>query len=286
MTTTFAQKQNQETNPTTLLIVDAMNLAFRWKPRKPDYVPSRIFFVDEFVSTIKSLAKSYKAGKIIVTADWGGSDFRKSLYPEYKANRKELADAQTPAEREISKLFFDEYERLIEHLYTIKDIVTLRYKGVEADDIAAYLTTHLDVYGYTDAWLISSDRDWDLLVTDNVSRFSTVSRREITMATWEHPVSPEDYISLKVLMGDPGDNVPGISGIGPVRGAKLIQEYGTAYDIYAACPLPGKSAYINNINEQRERILLNYDLMDLVTNCKAAIGQDNVMDIARRLTFD
>lgn len=275
-----------ETNPTTVLIVDAMNLAFRWKPRNQTFVPDKIDFTVDFVSTIKSLARSYKAGKIIVTADWGGSDYRKALYPEYKGNRKALVDAQTPAEKAISNLFFDGYERLIEHLYTLKDITTLRYKGVEADDIAAYLVKRLDVFGYSNAWLISSDKDWDLLISENVSRFTTVSRKEITVDTWDHPVPPDNYISLKVLMGDSGDNIPGIPNVGPIRGAQILEEYGTAYDIFTSCPLPGKAKYIQNINEFKDRILLNYDLMDLISNCEDAIGKDNILDIARRLTFD
>lgn len=263
--------------PENLMIVDAMNLAFRWKHMGS----SR--FVDDFYKTIKSLATSYDAGTLIVAADWGGSQYRKELYPEYKANRKELVDKQTAEEKEESRKFFDEYERTLEFLDKQKDIVLFRYKGVEADDIAAYIVSRLHDYGFDQAWLISSDRDWDLLVGPHVSRFSTVTRREYTLDTWDYPVPPEQYISYKVLTGDSGDNIPGIPGIGPKRAAGLIESYGSALDIYEACPLPGKQKFIQAVNEHKEQILINYELMDLLTYCQEAIGRENVNDIGRRL---
>ena len=262
-----------------LMIVDAMNVAFRWKHS------GATKFVDDYVATVMSLAKSYNAGTIIVAADWGGSSYRKGLYPEYKANRKELVEKQTAEEKEASRKFFDEYERVLEALDKHPRIQLFRYQGVEADDIAAYLVSRLHDYGFDQAWLISSDRDWDLLVGPHVSRFSTVTRKEITLDTWDYPVTPEQYISYKVLTGDTGDNIPGIPGVGPKRAAALIEEYGSAMDIYDACPLPGKQKFIQAVNENRDQILINYELMDLISFCQEAIGHNNVNDIGRRLVF-
>jgi DNA polymerase-1 len=262
-----------------MMIVDAMNVAFRWKHS------GATKFVDDYVATVMSLAKSYNAGTVIVAADWGGSSYRKTLYPEYKANRKELVEKQTAEEKEASRKFFDEYERVLEAIDNHPRIQLFRYQGVEADDIAAYLVSRLHDYGFDQAWLISSDRDWDLLVGPYVSRFSTVTRKEITLDTWDYPVTPEQYISYKVLTGDSGDNIPGIPGVGPKRAAALIEEYGSAMDIYDACPLPGKQKFIQAVNENRDQILINYELMDLRSFCQEAIGHNNVNDIGRRLVF-
>lgn len=263
--------------PENMMIVDAMNLAFRWKHA------GQFNFADDYLATTKSLATSYDAGTIIIAADWGGSTYRKEIYPEYKANRKELIANQTPEEKEQARLFFDEYERTLEKLDTAKDINVLRYQGVEADDIAAYVVSRLHDYGFNQAWLISSDRDWDLLVGTHVSRFSYVTRKESTLDTWDYPVAPSNYLSYKVLIGDKGDNIPGIPGVGPKRAASLIDQYGDALDIYDACPLPGKAKYIQAVNENKEQILVNYELMDLQSFCQEAIGHENVNDIGRRL---
>ena len=262
-----------------LMIVDCMNLAFRWKHS------GATKFVDDYISTVYSLARSYDAGTIVAAADWGGSSYRKELYPEYKANRKELVDKQTPEEKEAARKFFDEYERVLEALDKQKSITLLRYKGVEADDIAAYICSRLKDYGFAQAWLISSDRDWDLLISEYVSRFSTVTRKEYTLDTWDYPVTPEHYISYKVLTGDSGDNIPGVPGVGPKRAAALIEQYGSAMDIHDAIPLPGKQKFIQAVNDSKEQILINYELMDLASFCQEAIGRENINDIGRRLAF-
>jgi 5'-3' exonuclease len=261
------------------MIVDTMNLAFRWKHS------GHTSFARDYLATVLSLAASYDAGTIIAAADWGGSTYRKTIYPEYKANRKELVANQTEEEKEQARKFFDEYERTLEELDKHKDITVFRYKGVEADDIAAYICSRLHDYGFDQAWLISSDRDWDLLVGEHVSRFSYVTRKEHTLDTWDYPVSPEDYISYKVLTGDSGDNILGIPGVGPKRAAALIEQYGSALDIYDALPLPGKQKFIQALNESGDLIPLNYELMDLRSFCQEAIGYENVQDIGRRLAF-
>lgn len=221
---------------------------------------------------VESLRKSYKAGKVIIAADKGSSSYRKAIYPEYKANRKEKFKDQTPEEQKQFEEFFAEYERTILMLETVYPV--LRYDGVEADDIAAYIVnTHVN-YNITDIWLISSDRDWDLLVAPGVSRFSYVTRKEITFDSWNthYDCEPEEYISIKCLMGDTGDNVMGVKGIGPKRAAELVKEYGSALDIAASIPIASKYKYIQELNKSKDIIMLNYQLMDLVTFCEEALG--------------
>ena len=252
------------------LIVDALNLAFRWKHQ------GRTDFRYEYQRTVESLAKSYDCKNIIITADLGSSSYRKNINSEYKQNRKEKFAEQSEAEKMAFEEFIAEYEATLELLQ--EDHTLLRFRGVEADDIAAHLVKHRDAYDLEYIWLISSDRDWDLLIQENVARFSYVTRKEVTLDNWKthYDVSPDEYISLKCLTGDKGDNVPGIPGIGPKRALGLIKEYGDALNIYDACPIPGKYKYIESLNENYEQIIQNYELMDLVTYCDDAIGADNI----------
>ena len=252
------------------LIVDALNLAFRWKHQ------GRTDFRYEYQRTVQSLAKSYDCKNIIITADQGSSSYRKEISPEYKQNRKDKFAEQSEQEKMEFEEFISEYEATLELLQ--EDCTLFGFRGVEADDIAAHLVKNRDKYGLEYIWLISSDRDWDLLIQENVGRFSYVTRKEVTLENWKehYDVSPEQYISLKCLTGDKGDNVPGIPGIGPKRALGLIKEYGDALNIYDACPIPGKYKYIESLNENYEQILQNYELMDLVTYCDDAIGSDNI----------
>ena len=248
-----------------LLIVDGLNVAFRWKHQ------NILDFKYDYIRTIESLAKSYKAGTIIVCAD-GGSSYRKEIFPEYKANRKERFADQTEQEAKEFEMFMAEFQdtlTLIKEKYPV-----FHFRGVEADDIAAYITQSIN---YDECWLISSDKDWDLLISDKVSRFSTVTRKETTVHNWDehYDFEIEDYITFKCLTGDKGDNVPGVPGVGPKRAVQLMEQYGTVFDIYDACPLEGRYKYIQAVNENAEQLLTNVELMDLVTYCEDAIGEEN-----------
>jgi len=258
------------------LIVDALNLAFRWKHQ------GRTDFCDDYVRTVESLARSYDCSNVIITADKGSSSYRKEISPEYKQNRKDKYADQTEEEKQAFLDFFEEYENSLEALGDLFPV--LRYDGVEADDLAAHLVKNRKEYGLGDIWLISSDRDWDLLIDERVARFSYVTRKEVTLENWsEHyDVSREEYISLKCLTGDKGDNVAGIPGIGPKRAVDLIRQYGDAMDIYNSLPIDSKYKHIQALNDSGEQLLTNYQLMDLLTYCDDAIGSDNISDIERK----
>ena len=252
-----------------LLIVDGLNVAFRWKHQ------GVTDFKYDYVRTIESLAKSYNAGTIIICAD-GGSTWRKEIYPEYKANRKERYAEQTAAEAKEFEMFMAEFANSLTLLKEKHPV--FHFKGVEADDIAAFITHNIE---FDECWLISSDKDWDLLITDKVSRFSTVTRKETTVHNWDehYDFEIEDYITFKCLTGDKGDNVPGVPGVGPKRAVQLMEQYGNVFDIYGACPIDGKYKYIESLNENAEQLLMNVELMDLVTYSEEAIGKDNIQVI-------
>ena len=256
------------------LVVDALNLAFRWKHQ------GRTDFRYEYQKTIESLANSYSCREIIIAADWGSSSYRKAISPDYKQNRKEKFAEQSEEEKIAFEEFFEEFEASLEVLAE-EGYPVLRYKGVEADDIAAHLVKHKNTYELESIWLISSDRDWDLLIQEGVGRFSYVTRKEVTLDNWSdhYDVEPDQYISLKCLTGDKGDNVPGIPGIGPKRAQQLIEQYGNAFSIYDATPIDSRYKFIQSLNENADQILTNYELMDLIAYCDEAIGRDNISDI-------
>lgn len=269
-----------ESDDHTVLVVDSLNLAFRWKHQKA------LFFLDEYVRTVESLKKSYKASKVIILSDWGKSSYRREIYPEYKYNREKAREEQSPEDEAYFEKFFEEYLKIIEHYRTKTSYPTFRFHGVEADDIAAHIVSKRKDYGFSTLWLISSDRDWDLLCNEQTSRFSYVTRKEVTFDNYnEHyEWTPEEYISIKCLQGDAGDNVPGVLKIGPKTAYKLVQQYGTALDIADALPLPGKYVYIKNLNDfGADALRRNYQLMDLISFCDEAIGSENIKEIERVL---
>jgi 5'-3' exonuclease len=259
-----------ETHEDTILVVDSFNLAFR-------YLHSgKLSFLEEYIATVESLKKSYKAAKVIMACDSGSSSYRKNLLPTYKQGRKDKQETQSEADELKFLAFMKEFNRVIGHIREEGKYPVLKFEKCEADDIAAYIVRK---YGKKyKIWLISTDKDWDLLISDNVSRFSYVTRKETTINNWDthYEYSPEDHISIKCLTGDSGDSIPGVDGIGPKKAHALVKEYGSTYDIIASLPIQSRYKHIKTLNEfGAQNLILNYKLMDLVTHCDEALGLEN-----------
>lgn len=280
MAVTFKKATTPEVDH--IMIVDALNLAFRWKH-------AGVYeFAESFIDTVRSLKRSYRCSKVIIACDQGSSKYRMELYPGYKSDRKEKAQAQTEAEKLEFQEFFEGFTRTIELIESMpEEFLLLRFEKCEADDIAAYIVSQLsrksiraewDISPDYKVWLISSDKDWDLLISEHVSRFSYKTRKEVSIDTWSdnYDYDIADHISIKCLMGDSGDSVPGVVGIGPKKAHALVREYGSTYDIIASMPIPSKYKHIQSLNEfGKDALLLNYKLMDLLSHSGEALGPEN-----------
>lgn len=259
-----------------LVIIDGTNLAFRFNSNKGES------FSTSYIKTINSFAKSYSARHTIVLGDKGKSVFRTEIDPEYKANRDAKYANQTEQEKAESKAFFECVDEAFELCATT--LPTIRIRGIEADDVAAYIKHKLG-HLYDHIWLISTDGDWDILLDEKTSRFSFQTRKEYRIENMydHHGVDTVDqFVSLKAIMGDTGDNIIGVEGIGVKRGYNILKEFGSALDIVDQIPLPGKQKFIQNLNKSGDLILRNVMLVDLNSFCLEAIvatGQDNLSTI-------
>lgn len=254
--------------PKNLMVVDTLNYCFKYKHKG---ISS---FATAFFNDIRSFAKSYKAKKVVLLGDLRGSKYRKDKYPEYKANRDKLKAEQSEEDRKFFEEFLTEYSKIMD---MAKDkYLTIREEGIEADDLAAFIAKNCKD-DYQEIWLISSDKDWDLLVEDNIKRFSYVTRKEYAESTWDevYDIPHSLRLDIKVLQGDTGDNLPGVPGVGPKRAVSILREYGSVMDIYDNIPLPGKQKFIENLNSSKDIILRNLELMDIYSNCEEAIATVN-----------
>ena len=241
-----------------LLIVDGMNLSFRFKHR------GLTEFATDYLKTINSFAKSYSCKDIVCLTDFKGSKYRKELYPEYKGNRD--YSNQTEQEKEQAEAFFEGYGRALE-LIDKSPVHLLKFPGIEADDVATYLVQALEEQ-YDNIWLISTDRDWDELLSPTVHRFSFANRKEWFVANFfeDHGCDdPEQYVMLKCLQGDLSDGIRGVEGIGVKRAYNIIRNYETMHDLIDDLPLSGNQKFIQNLNASEDLLLRNLELMDLRT---------------------
>jgi DNA polymerase-1 len=150
----------------------------------------------------------------------GGSQARKAMFPDYKAQRKpvhpDLA-IQMPLARRAAEAF---------------GFQVLEQEGVEADDLIATWTRTAVEAGH-DVVIMSSDKDLMQLVSDRVTMFDPLKNAVIDRAAVERRwgVGPERMTDLLALMGDASDNIPGVPKIGEKTAASLINQYGNIEQI-------------------------------------------------------
>lgn len=80
-------------------------------------------------------------------------------------------------------------------------------------------------------------------------------------------------------MGDSGDNIKGVEGIGPKRATQLLYEYGDVISLIDNLPVSGTQKFIKNLNNSKDTLELNLQLVDILTYCEEAIGADNIKEI-------
>jgi len=243
-----------------LLIIDANNLSYRWLQR-----PNYDSFGADFIRTIQSLSKSYEAARTIVCFDFGKSYYRMDMHEEYKGTRKKPKE-----EEEIKK--YEAFFAVLNDLPDQLDEEVLKFRGVEADDLLAWITQNVsDKYDHT--WIVSSDKDLIQLVDDNVSIFNIFGRKEVTKQSLFEDLGlvPSEFMLSRIIEGDKSDNIIGIEGIGPKRAQTLAKEYKTLNDLIAALPIKGRSKYIQNLNAGLDTLVRNEKLINLKKYCVDAI---------------
>ncbi len=247
-------------NYNNLLIIDANNLSYRWLQR-----PNYDSFGADFIRTIQSLSKSYEAARTIVCFDFGKSYYRMDMHEEYKGTRKKPQE-----EEEIKK--FEAFFAVLNDLPEQLDEEVLKFRGVEADDILAWITQNVSER-YDHTWVVSSDKDLIQLVDENVSIFNIFGRKEVTKQSLmdDLEIEPSEFMLSRIIEGDKSDNIIGIEGIGPKRAQTLAKEYKTLPNLLEALPIKGRAKYIQNLNAGVETLIRNEKLINLKKYCEDAI---------------
>ena len=140
------------------------------------------------------------------------ADFRYALHPEYKAKRND-----TP-EKVKAKEEYHSQQPFIARMLELLGIPQVSHDGLEADDIAYYLSHHYAKKGYT-VVLVTSDQDWLQMVAqhENISWYDPRFDRYCTNKLFLERTgfsTAEAFIDAKCVMGDKSDHIDGIPGLG------------------------------------------------------------------------
>lgn len=173
-----------------------------------------------FFRSLGALIRTINPTQVYVVFDGvGSSNHRKNIIPEYKSNRNitrvtkhELFESIE--EEDESKI--DQIVRIIQYLKTLP-VKTVSLPRVEADDIIAYLSNTLPTQPEDRVFIVSSDKDYLQLVTEQVIVYRPIEREYYTESVVKEKfgVDPSNFLLYKLLLGDNSDGITGIKGLGP-----------------------------------------------------------------------
>ncbi len=181
-----------------------------------------------FFATLAHFVNRLQPNKLVITFDWGQSEKRLLLLPEYKGNRKFNNQEEANKRQELSR----QIEVLIQ-LLEIFNIKVLREPNVEADDIIAKIVKQNNC----EIVVVSADHDLRQLVTDKVIIVKpSIGIKEEDIYDYQkvidtYGIEPSRLSEVWALTGDVSDNIPGIPGIGEKTAVKLLQKYGTLENV-------------------------------------------------------
>ena len=221
-------------DPNRYLLIDGLNLFFRNFSAINTVNSNGVHIggLGGFFRSLGSLIRTIQPTQVYVVFDGvGSSNNRKNIIPEYKSNRNitritkhELFD--NLEEEDDSKV--DQIVRIIQYLKTLP-VKTVSLPGVEADDIIAYLSNTLPTKPEDRIFIVSSDKDYLQLVTEQVIVYRPVEKEYYTTDTVKEKfnVLPHNFLLYKLLMGDSSDGITGIKGLGSKGLFKKFPELAT-----------------------------------------------------------
>lgn len=261
----------------SILIIDGLNTFLRSFTMINHINPNghHIGGLTGFLKSIGYAIKMLNPTKVIIVFDGvGGSNARRNLYPEYKANRhvnRMTNYSIFSSKEEETESINNQMARLIQYLKCLP-ITVISIDGLEADDIIGYLSNKFQVYNETTSvTIMSADKDFLQLISDKVQVYSPVKKKVYKPkdVLEEFGVSSYNFLNYKILMGDQSDNVPGISGLGPVKLLKLFPELTSENKIELSDIIKSSANKINenklylSVVERRHQLEINEKLMSL-----------------------
>jgi DNA-directed DNA polymerase len=216
-----------------------------------------------FFYKLKSYIETFNPTHIVVCNDISRSKtFRRKMYKAYKSQRKE-SDPDIVLQMEY-----------VSRLISLLGIPIINNELYEADDLLGMISRLVsDNMEDTDTVIVSSDKDLYQLI-DNHTFIMNPKNGEIIDSYWiedNYKLTPDQWIELKMLQGDRGDNIPGIPGIGEVSALRLITEYNDIENVYK---------HINQVKPKISDLLIRHkDDLDLMRKLVTIVTDYKLLDL-------
>jgi DNA polymerase-1 len=228
-----------------------------------------------FLSSLGHAIKLLNPTRVVVVFDGeSGSQNRKYLYPDYKANRDNSRIVNkksflTKGDEDDSK--YNQIVRLVDYLLYLP-ILNISMDRLEADDVIGFLTSTIqEQYDDSEVFIMSSDNDFMQLVNSRVKLYSPTKKiiYHVDDILREFGVHPNNFLIYKALVGDSSDNIPGVYGLGDKKAPSLFKfleesdkknlEY-----VYEVCRnADKKSVLYDRVLNVSNEVEVFYKIMDL-----------------------
>lgn len=210
-----------------LLLIDGTNILRRCYEANPadDSSEKAEGAVRSALGSLKKGLRRHNPTHVFVAYDMpNGKTWRHEAYHGYKASRK-------PTPEFLAKLV----PQMIEQTNAL-GMYACAVPGYEAEDLLARVGRTWVERTVAPVTVLSTDKDLLLLVNEGIlvhAHFEDVWRDGAWIEA-KFGVSAGDLLTYFSLIGDSVDDIPGVAGIGPKTAVKLVNEFHSLEEIYAA----------------------------------------------------
>jgi|APSaa5957512535_1039671.scaffolds.fasta_scaffold68207_2 hypothetical protein len=289
---------NTSTSKKRVLIFDGLNAYIRAYIVDPSLSTNGqpIGGVKGFIKILQRHVRESQPDRIIIVWDGpNGSKKRKSIDKNYKAGRKPIRLNRafhnlTDEEELLNKMW--QHERLVEYFNNMP-IVQFMLPEVEADDVIAFITQTPRYSGW-EKIIVSSDKDFMQLCDGETILWRPTQNEILNKNTVieKTGVHPSNMALARAIVGDPSDNLPGVSGAGFATVSKRLgfladsKSY-TITEVVDYCSnTKAKLKFYDNIVENEELIEHNYKMMQLYSPQLSFQGKEQVKYALENFEFD
>ena len=256
----------------TLLLIDGnaiMHRAYHALPpfKAADGTPTNVVY--GYLSMLNKVVTDFKPDYLISCFDTPKATFRNKLFKEYQSQRPKIDDdfiIQIP---------------LVKQAVDAAGIERMEKDGFEADDLIGTITRIFETNKFR-VVILTGDKDIFQLITDNVfvaapqlglANIKIFDKSEVEKKL---DVAPNQIIEYKALVGDPSDNYPGASGIGPKTASKLIHQFGTVEQIYKDIDKVESEKVKEILKKEKDSVYLSKKLATIMTDVEIDLNIDKL----------
>lgn len=257
-----------------VLLIDGLNSFLRCFCCVPTHNDNGVHIggLTGFLQSIGKAVRQFNPTRCVVVFDGsGGSQRRRKLFPNYKANRKNRDKVRLNRTYDGLQSIEEEREsqkrqliRSVQYL-DLLPVTIMSIDLIEADDVIAYIAAQkLNESNNQKTVIMSSDKDFVQLVNNRVHVWNPIRKLYLTPENVPdtYKIPAHNFLMYRIMDGDASDNIQGIKGIGMKTLQKRFPEIFTDERVTINEIIERSTEHQNEAKIYRD-ILENKDTLDL-----------------------